>query len=1500
MSFGIFTKGQNESLDYAQQHLAQDLPLEFGEAFDAAWREGLLFGQSISASTSRMQGVQDYLDGIREKTGTVLTNPAFGGGSAALDELNGQLTALAPKFPDLGLKPLTSEDLDRLGEEKARRARQVYRKAAGREQTWGGTAGLVLGSLSAGAADPVNIITLPLAAPKALGILGTALATAGITAGTQVGIEAVAAPFKERVEPGYGASGEAGENVLNAAIAGGVLGGGAKALGALWTRYHTGSWPRSVRDAGNVVASEGQIDATNPVPTVEGEVAHRTALQQAIDGLVSGRPVEVSETITPDLLRAYGARLDPVLEARANARAAQESAFALEREGARLPASMERLSELQLSEIRGTALAMDRESADAFASLRSEADSLSARRTALDGRAPERDGLRSEVDGLRSDLTAIERRLAEARTPSDPGSQARLAAIESDLAAEALPAARRSELEAERTTITETLTATAPADARAMASLEAEAKGLRVALSRKEKALARAEATDARARAALDRADGDLPSRITAHEQRAAGRREAVTTEMRRTVARLAQDGYGVRLSREEAEQIAGRILAAGDENADTVLRSVTEHLVDRALEQRRAQPAAAPGVGRPDPVGEQRARIGHWTEQTRKRIQGLAREVGYDMPRDEAAAIAAAVAHVRTDDEALALLDEVMLRPRTVVETLPGTLAARRLEEADYRRSAAARAVRDDVFRQLVAAGVPEEEAAAHSAIWGARYHARARRLGLDPSQAFDLYQKEGVDIRAAEAPDVLGPDTLAQLAGERAKTADVATFSEARQMEAEGASSSDIWLATGWARGFDKKWRFEISDTEAQVRSDGLRRLKKGDPVLLRDLYDHPKLEAAYPQIFDYRVFPAGEASDFGGAVGTDSATGAPIMMVSRDQFDSQFALRKILVHEIQHWIQDIEEFHGGSNPAANQAAAVRPLRVQMADLVKEFEGGALDTPAKLAAYREYERLAGEIQAIKARPASEWHDSYMRGSGEVEARNAARREGLSDESLAVIPPRETEDLPRSEQIVPPPASMFFSPAEGAPARWKEIPVGDDLVARGSVRRGAGGSDVVAFDLFRRPSDGAGLPDGVKGALGQVELLRRNDGRWEVDWSRVPESERGKGYASRLYDVVEKELGANMVPSGMLLPDGHAFWQARNPDLVQWHRKVGKAWYSPRRMEEELAGLRAQEAADPGSTGTRIQAFETALDSVPPEGKTPEAMARMFQDETAPRGAITMAENRALIELFQGRDASTFMHESGHLWLTEMVRDAKVSPEVKADLDATLRWLGVDDAAKIGVEHQEKWARGFEQYLRDGKAPTTALARVFEQFRDWLTSIYRAVSDLGDELPEEIRGVMDRLLAVPEGEGAIGARNQMEANRTGSRGSRVPEPIGQTQARGLAGAAQASAADGGVPFGSRGGVTREQLAALAPEFTPAKLLVARSSEETEAAVLHDLDKLRATRDLQIPVGERLDETGQRVADMRSVDDLMDEANARLAAAAEIRACAMPMPEVTP
>ncbi|KIZ47397.1 MULTISPECIES: hypothetical protein [Rhodopseudomonas] len=135
-----------------------------------------------------------------------------------------------------------------------------------------------------------------------------------------------------------------------------------------------------------------------------------------------------------------------------------------------------------------------------------------------------------------------------------------------------------------------------------------------------------------------------------------------------------------------------------------------------------------------------------------------------------------------------------------------------------------------------------------------------------------------------------------------------------------------------------------------------------------------------------------------------------------------------------------------------------------------------------------------------------------------------------------------------------------------------------------------------------------------------------------------------------------------------------------------------------------------------------------------------------------AARGKITVfRDNSAIIDLFARADQSTFMHEAGHLWLGELVRDAEKAPALARDLDAVLQWFGIDDAGKIELKHHEQWARGFEEYLREGKAPSSALARAFDAFKSWLTTIYRSLSDLGPDrapLSDDVRGVMDRLLA--------------------------------------------------------------------------------------------------------------------------------------------------------
>ena len=144
------------------------------------------------------------------------------------------------------------------------------------------------------------------------------------------------------------------------------------------------------------------------------------------------------------------------------------------------------------------------------------------------------------------------------------------------------------------------------------------------------------------------------------------------------------------------------------------------------------------------------------------------------------------------------------------------------------------------------------------------------------------------------------------------------------------------------------------------------------------------------------------------------------------------------------------------------------------------------------------------------------------------------------------------------------------------------------------------------------------------------------------------------------------------------------------------------------------------------------------------------EGDARRFQGKSGVyRGAATLGDDRAVIELFEARDASTFMHEAGHVFLRDMVEDAAKVPAIQADLDAVLAWFGTDDATKITRDHHEQFARGFEQYLRDGKAPSAGLKRAFDQFKDWLTAIYRSLADLGQPIPDNIRGVYDRLLAT-------------------------------------------------------------------------------------------------------------------------------------------------------
>lgn len=161
---------------------------------------------------------------------------------------------------------------------------------------------------------------------------------------------------------------------------------------------------------------------------------------------------------------------------------------------------------------------------------------------------------------------------------------------------------------------------------------------------------------------------------------------------------------------------------------------------------------------------------------------------------------------------------------------------------------------------------------------------------------------------------------------------------------------------------------------------------------------------------------------------------------------------------------------------------------------------------------------------------------------------------------------------------------------------------------------------------------------------------------------------------------------------------------------------------------------------------------------------------------------------NTGAIHLFDAADQSSFIHEAGHMWLSEMknmamregapeqlIKDLDVltkwgaySPEKMKDYNGTNREKefaeyakAIEEARKSGdavairaAEErwmQERFARAFERYIADGKAPVRELQGPFRKFKKWLIGIYQDLKNLGKEPPEDVKRVMDRMLATDE-----------------------------------------------------------------------------------------------------------------------------------------------------
>lgn len=214
------------------------------------------------------------------------------------------------------------------------------------------------------------------------------------------------------------------------------------------------------------------------------------------------------------------------------------------------------------------------------------------------------------------------------------------------------------------------------------------------------------------------------------------------------------------------------------------------------------------------------------------------------------------------------------------------------------------------------------------------------------------------------------------------------------------------------------------------------------------------------------------------------------------------------------------------------------------------------------------------------------------------------------------------------------------------------------------------------------------------------------------------------------------------------------------------------------------------------------------------------ETMQRLNQTS---RGSITFTPDKTIITLFENADPSTLLHELGHLFLRDMRNIAQTSkrPMVQKDWQDVKKWLGAK-SYHLTEAQEEKFARGFEAYLREGKAPKPELQSVFDRFKQWLTQIYKNVSKLDVKINDDIRQVFDRMLGgdFARSEATIIARGEAKVADDYDRVSAPPPSSFGGDVSNILSSGKELAADMFSPVSYRLGKIHPKLKAALRKFT--------------------------------------------------------------------------------
>jgi hypothetical protein len=305
---------------------------------------------------------------------------------------------------------------------------------------------------------------------------------------------------------------------------------------------------------------------------------------------------------------------------------------------------------------------------------------------------------------------------------------------------------------------------------------------------------------------------------------------------------------------------------------------------------------------------------------------------------------------------------------------------------------------------------------------------------------------------------------------------------------LEDKGLNPEQIYYQTGWERGADEVWRYELEPLK--LSDNALNNLIVHDEIVsLADLIaerpiDEPRTQENetvldyYPslQYVDVLIGPYGQ--------GTLYDPVDRIIQIDKNVIDAGTnAVYLAIVHEVQHAIQHIDDLNWGANPEQakklleDAIEATEDLRKtalikskELKEKLEDLYGKTLDDLTKessselsnfdnygsIARYNEYKTYVqlvessyeklGRLKLTLNRLIDNEIDSddvYMLFAGEAEARNAEKRALMSKEERKATPFSMSEDRLRAEQVVQPAGRVFEKPSAKDIGKVKRMALG-------------------------------------------------------------------------------------------------------------------------------------------------------------------------------------------------------------------------------------------------------------------------------------------------------------------------------------------------------------------------------------------------------------------------------------------------------------------------